>query len=341
MVLNRASVTYLTGFTGSAGVFLLSASDGAILVTDGRYKEQAGLQTKGLPLKMHIERDYVRAVGNCLTGLGWKRIGFEDRHCTVAFYQGVKDRLGTKRVRFVGASDLMTEIRSLKDEEELQALKKSAEIVDKALEKTLSEVRAGITEKELAWELESHLRALGSEGVAFAPIVLFGERTSLPHGQPSDRALKKGDWLLLDCGAVWHGYASDITRTFFFGRPQSEDRHIYKAVWEAQQAGLAALREGVIGQFVDRTVRKVLRSYGLEKFFLHGTGHGVGLEIHEAPGLNKTAHQKLRSGMVVTVEPGVYIGGSGGVRIEDMAVVTEDGCRLLTQSPNPPQLPVL
>ncbi len=341
IIFSRSNVRYLTGFTGSAGILMAHQSEPWFLITDGRYAEQVKDETSGLPVRTVIDRDYVRGCVRCLVRLSLPKVGFEDGNCTVSFHRNLQKRLDLKKVRLLPMSGLVEEIRSVKDQQEIHWLKESASRADRALEQLLGLVREGVTERELAWELECRLRSVGSQRMPFPPIVLFGERTSLPHGQPSDRKLKKGDWVLFDFGAVCCGYVSDITRTFFFGRPGTEHQRLYRAVWEAQQVGLQSLREGTVCRSVDLAVRKVFRQYDLEKGFVHGTGHGVGLDIHEMPGLDKTSHQVLKSGMVVTVEPGVYFSGRGGVRLEDMALVTEDGFSLITHFPNPPKLPIL
>ncbi len=338
IVFSRANVRYLTGFTGSAGT-LLAARDGyLLLVTDGRYKLQAREQTQGTGTRITITRETAKALANAIKRHRFRHVAFEGRHCSVTFWESLQEQLKGSRVRLESVTGVVEELRAVKDEGELQLIRQAAQLADAAFEHALKVVREGMTEKELAWEIEAFLRSHGADAIAFPPIVVFGERTALPHGQPSDRPLRKGDLVTLDLGAMVNGYCSDLTRTFVFGRPNSEQKRWHRAVWEALQRGIESMRVNEKGSRVDKVVRETLRQHGLEKLFVHGTGHGVGLEVHEAPALGRRSKDVLKPNMVVTVEPGVYIPNKGGVRLEEMVVVTEEGPALLTHAANPPQL---
>ncbi len=338
IVFNRASIRYLTGFTGSAGVLVIGRDSEALLVTDGRYQLQAKEQTKGTGVKIAVTRRYHRSVAEWLKRQRWRQVGFESRHCTVAFLEAMRERLKGTVVRLVGVNEVVEPLRAIKEVWEVERIREAAKIADAAFEHALKVLREGMTEKELAWEIEAFLRTHGAEAMAFPPIVVAGERSALPHGQPSDRSIQKGDLVTFDLGAVVNGYCSDLTRTVVVGRPTAEQRRIYRAVWEAQQRGMEALHSGIKARQVHRIVRDALKAHGLERFFTHGTGHGVGLEVHEMPAIGQHSRDVLQAGMVITMEPGIYLPKVGGVRIEDLLWLTEKGTELLSHAPNPPKL---
>jgi len=338
VVFSRANVRYLTGFTGSAGVLVVGRDGWAWLVTDGRYKLQSKEQTKGTGVKIAITRSTDKAIANILKREGSRNAGFEGRYCTVAFWERLRGELKGAKVKLESQNGIVEELRAVKDETELACIRRAAQLADAAFEHALKTLRVGMTERELAWEIEAFLRTHGADSIAFAPIIVSGERTALPHGQPSDRRLQKGDLVTMDLGAAVNGYCSDMTRTVVIGRPNDEQKRIYSAVWEAQQRAVESLVANQKGKRVDSIVREVLDKHGLRKFFLHGTGHGVGLEIHEAPSLGQRSKDVLKPNMVVTVEPGVYIPNFGGVRIEDLVLITDGSPDILTRSPNPPKI---
>lgn len=338
IVFSRANVRYLTGFTGSAGVLVIGRDGWVWLITDGRYKLQSKEQTEGTGIKIAITRSTEKTIANVLKRAGVQRVGFEGRHCSVAFFEKLEGELKGSRVTLEKVTDIVEELRAVKDESELNLIRKAAQLADLAFEYSLKILKVGMMEKELAWEIEAFLRTNGADSIAFPPIVVSGERTALPHGQPSDRKLQRGDLVTMDLGAVIQGYCSDLTRTIVIGKPTSEQKRIYRAVWEAQQRGIEALVAKQKGKKVDSLVREVLDRYGLRKFFVHGLGHGVGLEIHEMPLLGQRSKDVLKPNMVVTVEPGVYLPNFGGVRIEDMALVTDGSPEVLTHSPKPEKI---
>jgi len=338
IVFSRANIRYLTGFTGSAGVLLVSRDETPLLITDGRYALQSKEQTQGTGILIAITRETAKVIANTLKRWKVRHVAYEGRHCSVAFLDSLREHLKGERFRLESVSGLVEELRAVKDEVELAQIRQAAQLADAAFEHALKVMQVGMTERELAWEIEAFLRTHGADAIAFPPIVVFGERTALPHGQPSERHLRKGDLVTLDLGAVVNGYCSDLTRTFVIGKPTSDQQRFHRAVWEAQQRGIETLQPKRRGKTVDQIVREVLKAHGLDKLFTHGTGHGVGLEVHELPSLGRHSKDVLQPNMVVTVEPGVYDARLGGVRLEDLVLVTRQGPERLTHSPNPPKL---
>ncbi|MCS7264075.1 MAG: Xaa-Pro peptidase family protein [Armatimonadetes bacterium] len=338
IVFSRTNIRYLTGFTGSAGVLIIGQDGWAWLITDGRYKLQSKEQTRGTSVKVAITRLTDKVIANRLKKMKVKHVGFEGRYCTVAFLDKLREQLKGTKIRLESVDGIVEELRAVKEESELAQIRSAAQLADKAFEYALKVIRPEMTEKELAWEIEAFLRTHGADAIAFPPIVISGERTALPHGQPSDRKLRKGDLITIDIGAISNGYCSDLTRTIVLGKPNGEQQKLYSVVWEAQRRGIEALTSNQKGKKVDSIVREVFDKHGLKKLFMHGTGHGVGLEIHEAPSLGQRSKDVLRPNMVVTVEPGVYVPNLGGVRIEDMFLVTDGKPEVLTNAPNPKKI---
>lgn len=232
---------------------------------------------------------------------------------------------------FVDADDLVMSLRLIKDETEINAIERAANIVDNALKDMLPLLKVGMAEVEVAAELEYRMRRLGSAGVPFSTIVCAGERAALPHGEPSDRKIREGELVVLDYGAIVHGYSADTTRTLAFGDPGSDARHVYETVKKAQATALSIIRPFTSAQEVDKAARTIIEEAGYGPYFTHRTGHGLGLDVHEYPSIMKGNDLRLQPGMVFTVEPGIYLPGKMGVRIEDDVVVTQDGVRILTQ----------
>lgn len=338
IVFSRANVRYLTGFTGSAGVLLIGRDSWAWLITDGRYKLQSKEQTRGTGVKIIIAKMTDKVLASVLKRAEVRHAGFEGRYCTVAFLDRLKSELKGSKIRLENVTGIVEDLRAVKDEGELNYIRQASKLADFAFEHALKALRVGMTERELAWEIEAFLRTHGADAISFTPIVVSGERTALPHGQPSDRQLRKGDLVTMDLGAMVKGYCSDLTRTVVIGKPNSEQQQIYSAVWEAQQRGIEALMANQKAKKVDKIVKEVLDKYGFKKLFTHGTGHGVGLEVHEAPSLGHRSKDFLKPNMVVTVEPGVYVPNFGGVRIEDLVLVTNGNPEVLTRSLNPPKI---
>ena len=300
---------YLTGFTGSNGQILLRP-DGAVFLTDGRYTEQSRREVPGLE-----RHTYTNPLREELPGLlsGVHRLGFEAEDVTVAARDRFADALGDD-VELVPTTDVVEPLRAVKDDDERAAIRQAQAITDAAFTAILDGFAVGVTEQQIARKLEMAMRDEGADGLAFDSIVAFGENAAEPHHEPTHRTLGEGDIIKLDFGALASGYHADMTRTISFGSPPAELRAIHEVVRESQQAG------------IDAVSREVIERAGYGDAFVHSLGHGVGLEIHEAPSLGRKQDDPLPAGAVVTVEPGIYLAGVGGVRIEDMVEVTGDGC---------------
>ncbi len=326
LVSHGPNVRYLTGFSGSNSALLVWA-EGAILFTDPRYRIQAAQESvcqlrvvKGRLLAAVIKAAHRRRL---------RRLGFDAARLTWQAFETMKENLALGE-SLEPASGLVESRRMVKSPTELVLIRRSVETASEAFRRALARARPGVRERDLAAELDYQMRRLGADQPAFESIVLSGERTALPHARPSDNPLACNRLLLVDVGASQDGYASDMTRMAFFGRPGRQVRELYRAVLEAQLAAVASVRPGIRAARVDQQARRVLRAHGLGKALAHSTGHGVGLEVHEAPRLGRGEKTRLAPGMTFTVEPGAYLEGVGGVRIEDMVVVTATGCEVLT-----------
>ncbi len=323
---------YLSGFTGSAGFLLISRSK-AILATDFRYVEQAKMQAPDFEV-VHIKGDFSEWLPGLLSGIGAARLGFEAKDVTFSTYKDLTKAISETKseTTLVPTDNLVESLRSIKDEDELGHLKEAAALVDAALAEILPRVQAGISEKELAWRIESFLRQKGSEQLPFEPIVASGPNSALPHARPTDRVIAAGEPVVIDIGARVNGYCSDITRTICIGAEDTTFRQIYDIVLGAQLTALATLQTGMSGEQADRLARTVIEQAGYGDAFGHGLGHAVGLAPHEIPRLGTKSADILTDGMVFTVEPGIYVSGWGGVRIEDTAVLENGKVRTLTRA---------
>jgi len=333
LVTHLPDVRWLCGFTGSNAALVLPAGRRAVLFTDGRYTAQAKAEAAGIQVVIAAKSAAIAAC-ECLATAGVKRCGFDDGNTTVAALKHMRAAVpaSLRRKLFEPVGALVSMLRWVKDAGEIAKLRAAAALGCRLFEATLATMQAGMTETAVAAELEHAARLAGAEAMSFPTIVASGERSGLPHGQATLTKLPKRGFVTLDFGVVLDGYCSDMTRTVHLGPASSAERDAYDAVLEAQQAGVAAVRAGVTGADVDEAARGVLRKAGLDKWFTHSTGHGVGLEIHEGPRLAAKQTQKLEAGMVVTIEPGVYMPGKFGVRIEDMVLVTRSGGEILTPS---------
>ena len=326
LVTNLKNIRYLTGFTGSAGM-LLVLPDSLLFTSDGRYGTQAAEQFQveadfviGLPT---VQRDAVVKAAPA-------RVGLEAGHVTWAQQRSMAAEWFSEVVPTVG---LVERLREVKDEGEVALIEAAADCADAALAALLPMLHEGPTEAEFALALDSEMRRQGAAGPSFDTIVASGPNGAKPHHRPSGRRIGKGELVVLDFGALMDGYCSDMTRTVSVGEPDELSRRMWDVVREAQAAGVAAVSSSTPAVDVDTACRAVIGEAGWGDKFVHGTGHGVGLDIHEAPAVGSTSADTLAAGNVVTVEPGVYLPEHGGVRIEDTVVVTEDGCRALTKSP--------
>lgn len=340
-VTNLVNTRYLCGFTGS-NAFLLVGHAGAWFFSDGRYKLQAAEEVREAEVGIFNSHDAVAsALKDRRTASELSRIGFEGGDVTVASRRpGWELPPGMdKLLNYFEGSHLVPiqgwieDLRRIKDAGEVELMREAARIADEGLDYILERVRPGRTERELALELEFRLRDQGAEDVSFDPIVAAAEHSAFVHARPSDREVEKDRYLLLDLGCVYRGYCSDLSRTVVPGKADSRHREVYEAVRAAQSAALERVRAGTSSSKVDGAARQALEAAGLGDAFSHGLGHGVGLQIHEEPVLRKEMGDPLQAGNVVTVEPGVYIDGWGGVRIEDLVWVNERGAELLSSSP--------
>ena len=328
LITRLPNVRYLTGFTGSNGQLLLAEDpDRSVFLTDGRYTEQSARE---LPdVRRQTYPSFPKAFAEACSESSVARVGFEAAGVSYRLFEQLRDAGG---VELVPVGEEVERLRWTKEPEEIELIGRAQAITDEAFDRILAKLTEGLTEKELALELEFAMRQAGADGLAFDSIVAFGESSAEPHHHPSDRPLRPGDVVKLDFGALADGYHSDMTRTVAFGEPPEELRTIHDLVARAQQAGIEAVRAGVRGGDADAASRAVIAEAGHGAEFGHSLGHGVGLEIHEGPTLRSGSEDVLPVGAVVTVEPGVYVGGLGGVRIEDMVEVTEDGCRVIGTS---------
>jgi len=318
---------YLAGFSGDAGALCIGRDD-ALLLTDSRYIETAAAEVEGARTAQHGQH-LAKEAAQAAVAMGGGRFGFDADGLSYALYEDLQ----ADGLALVPTRSLMLSLRMVKDEVEIARLRRACAIAADALEEAIDRVRPGMAERDAALWLEMRMREMGAEGPAFPFIVASGPRGSLPHGAASDRRFAAGDFITFDVGCRYFGYHSDVTRTVALGTPVPELRQVYEIVREAQAAGIAAVRPGALARDVDAAARQVISAAGYGERFGHGTGHGVGLEIHEWPRVSALSETVLEAGMVLTVEPGIYLPGIGGVRIEDTVLVTQDGADVLTVSP--------
>lgn len=329
LVTNAINRRYLSGFTGSSGVVLIT-EDHSALITDFRYREQAPQQAQGFQVVEH-GMDMNATVEELLRNWKIDTLLFEDQDVTFATYQTLSKALPS--IKLLPAQGMVEKLRMIKDANELAIMQDAADLADRAFDHILGFIKPGVTETSIALELEVFMRSQGAASSSFDTIVASGERSALPHGVASSRVIGRDEFVKLDYGAYYQGYCSDITRTVVVGMPSDKHREIYEIVREAQQYALDHLVPGMTGKEGDALTRDIITRYGYGEYFGHGTGHGLGMEVHEAPRLSLTGHVVMTPGMTVTVEPGIYLPGFGGVRIEDDIVFTDTGIRILTHSP--------
>lgn len=329
VISSPANCRYLSGFTGTTASLMIDAN-GAYIYTDFRYLAQARTQCPDFKV-VQIGGDYHQKLLYHLNQANISRVGFEAHHLTYGAYQELTTAL--RGLQLVPVQGMLEKLRTIKDQEEIKLLEKAVAIADEGWQQITRWFKTGVTEMDLALELEFAMRRLGAEGRAFDFIVASGVRGALPHGVASDKQITPGDLVTVDFGALYQGYHSDITRNFVVGAPTKKHQTIYNIVLEAQLTALEAVQPGIPASVVDLAARNVIERYGYAEFFGHGTGHGVGLAIHEEPKISFQIETILQPGMFLTVEPGIYLPEWGGVRIEDLVLVTESGCRILTQTP--------
>src|SRR5215813_10376526 len=311
---------YLTGFTGEAGALVIGRS-GTALITDGRFITQGREETRGVEIVQH-RAGLFQAVGEYLNSLRAPRVGFDPGQLNVTQHSALRKAAGG-RCTLKPVPGLVLALRTKKEPQELVQMRKSAILAAEVVQHAIGLLRPGVRELEVAAEIEYQMRKRGASGPSFESIVAFGERAALPHARPTSKQLRKNELVVLDLGAILGHYCSDITRTVYVGKAPKRVREWYKAVLEAQSAAIASVRSGATCSEVDAAARTTLAGYKLDKYFVHSTGHGLGLEIHEDPRVARGQNARLEPGMVVTIEPGVYVAGVGGIRIEDDVAVHE------------------
>ena len=320
------NIFYLTGFRGTEGTALVTRGD-VILIVDGRYVTYAKDVAKGCIVVETKGRDM--GLTDLVERYGIGRLGFDSSHTDYQTYSGWKDKLPA--VEFVPLGEDVEIIRQRKEPLEILAIRKALDVATRAFDSVVGNIKTGMTEKSIAAELDYAMRRFGAEHTSFDTIVASGVRSALPHGRPSDKAIGPGDAVIVDFGAQIDGYCSDETVTLTVGKADDEILRISAVVREAQQKGIAIVRSGTPVQDVDSVVRGYIEDQGYGQFFKHGTGHGVGIAVHEAPSVTIKSEGLLEEGMVITIEPGIYVPGLGGVRLEEMVLVTETGAEVLTR----------
>lgn len=327
-VTNVHNVRYITDFTGDDSAALITENE-ALFITDSRYTEQAKMECPGYTI-VERKETIIQEVARLCEQHGVKNLGFEKHHVTYAQFQQLEENVKSE---LVPVADLIETLRLVKTPEEIALIKVAADIADAAFHHILQFIKPGVTELDVANELEFFMRKAGAASSSFPTIVASGARSALPHGVATDKVIEKGDMVTLDYGAVYKGYVSDMTRTIAVGDPGEQMKEIYDVVLGAQLKGVGGIRAGITGKEADALCRDYIEEHGYGKYFGHSTGHGIGLEVHEGPALSHRSDLVLQPGMVVTCEPGIYLEGVGGVRIEDDLIITDDGNEVIIHSP--------
>jgi len=327
LITNLTNIRYICGFTGSAGTCLVT-DKGQYFITDGRYIEQSKEQVKGFDRYIDMDSHFSIIKKNKLLDSNLK-IAFEADHVNFTLYDSMKKIFNG--VDWVSTQMIVEELASVKDETEIDAFRVAVEITDKVYEEILPMLRPGFTEKQVANTLVSKYREYG-DGEAYSPIVATGPNGALPHAIPTDREFKKGDFVVIDAAAKYAGYHADMTRTPVVGKATDKHREVYAIVKEAQKRGCEIAKAGVPCQEVDAATRDYIHEMGYGEYYTHGTGHGLGLEIHTSPRFSPTSKEVLKENNVMTIEPGIYIAGWGGVRIEDDVIINQNDCEILNKT---------
>ena len=327
--------SYISGVSSSDGYLIVSQND-AVLAVDGRYAEWASRKaspSSGIRVLL-IQGEIHKWLPDIVSGMNISSLGFEDTGLTYSIYSKILKTLGLleTKVELIATSNMVNSLRAIKDAQELKLLQEAAAVADAAFERMQQQMKAGMTEKEIAWLLERLLRESGSSVVPFGVIVASGPNAAFPHHSATDRSINEGDPVIIDFGARVQGYGSDITRTLCLGEPSDKFRTIYGVLLNAQQQAIKKIKGSMTGQQADAIARDVIADAGYGQYFMHALGHGTGLEVHEEPRLSQTSEDVLSDGMVFTIEPGIYIPGWGGIRIEDMVVLEEGKTRVLTHA---------
>ncbi|MDH3346892.1 MAG: aminopeptidase P family protein [Desulfobulbaceae bacterium] len=326
---------FLSGYTApdhgigeSSGVLLIPRQGEPFLLTDSRFTLQAQQEACDFQVELY-NRGLISLLNKLLPQLAIKRLAFESTYFLHSSFNKLEKCTQKLAIEIVPSTDLIEKSREIKSEEEIAALHLSTQLNEKVFQTIYSQIEPGISELELSLEIETTMRKLGAQRPSFDTIVAFGDNSAKPHAMPTERRLQDGEIVLIDMGLIKDGYCSDMTRTFFMGQPDELYLQRHRVVRKAQLAGIATIRAGAVCRDVDTAARKVIAEAGYKEAFAHSLGHGVGLAVHEEPRLSNRSRKKLRSGMVVTVEPGVYFQGWGGIRLENMVIVRDDGCELV------------
>lgn len=327
LITSPYNLRYLTGFTGTTGIAVITMEN-AFFITDFRYTEQAAAQCVGYEIVQNTGPIFDELIA-LIDEKDSLNMAFEETHVSFKEYVNLEMLL---EAELIPISGMIEELREIKDESEIEIIEKACEIADKAFQHIVTYIKPGMTEIQVANELDFYMRSLGASGVSFETIVASGVRSAMPHGVASDKVIEQGDLITIDFGCYYHGYVSDMTRTISLGEPSEKLKEIYEIVKEAQQKVLDMAKPGMTGVELDAVARDYIASKGYGEAFGHSTGHGIGLEIHEGPNVSRLAEKKFVPGNVITNEPGIYLPGIGGVRIEDDMLVTDNGIKRLTHS---------
>ncbi len=327
LLTDLSNIRYLTGFSGTAAYLLVGGSR-SWLFTDSRYKEQALEEVRGSGVKVRLVKRPLHDTASFIASKGKKRLGFEGGAISFETYEALRKAL--KGVSLESTSGLVEEMRLIKGALEIDAIRAAAAVVSNGFKSLKRSLVVGKSEKEVGARLEASFKKHGADALSFDSIVASGARSALAHGKPTSKIIKRSEFVVVDAGVELNGYNSDMTRTYVTGRPSRRQKQIYDVVRDAHDKAIEKIRPGIKARIVDRAAREHIRSAGFGACFGHGTGHGVGLKVHEAPVIGPRSEQLLVEGMVFTIEPGIYVPGFGGVRLEDMVAVTPGGCELIT-----------
>ena len=332
LIVNDSNIRYLTGFTSSESFAVISPK-GRAFITDSRYTEQAEREVVDFEIVKWRSpyaglHETIKAVSD---KFGIKNLGYEKKYVSMEMYEKLEKIL--EGIKLVGTVGIAEQARRIKDDQEIDYMRKAAYFADKAFHEILSYVKVGVTEKDIERELQYITKKIGADDIGFPLIIASGKNSSMPHAVPSDKQIEAGDFVTFDMGALYKGYRSDMTRTIVVGQATDRQKEVYELVKRSQEESIKTIKAGVDGKIPHLKAREVIEETGIEGIFEYGVGHGVGLDIHEDPFMSARCELTLEKGNVITVEPGIYIPGWGGIRIEDTVVVTDDGCEILTLSP--------
>ena len=327
-ITNSTNIRYLTGFTGSAGL-LLVLDQSAYFFTDGRYIQQSKEQVQNAKITI-ISNSYFDELKNHNLLSSKMNIGFESEHMSFSYYETMISNF--PKINWISTNSIVENLAAIKDNEEIQSLKTAIEITDEVFTKIIPEIKQGVTEKYISTKISYLFKMNGAEGDSYESIIAGGPRSALPHARPTDRKFEKGDFIVMDFGALYNGYHADMTRTLVVGKPTNKHTEIYDIVLESQLNGINTARSGIPCSKVDNACRSIIQDHGYGDMFTHSTGHGIGLEVHTLPRVHKNNHELLKQNQVITIEPGIYIPDWGGVRIEDDCLILDSSCQPLNKS---------